>query len=94
MQIKLNTNIDSVARVNTVQPKASRPVDRQAALSEFEESQALEARMMELPETRSEKVQEAKRLIGDPAYPPRETIQRLATLLAINENSEPETSEN
>ena len=83
MEIKLNSSIDSVARLNTVQPKASRPVDHQPAASEFQNSRALESRLADLPEVRTDKLQEAKRLVGDPAYPPRETIQRLAALLAI-----------
>jgi hypothetical protein len=86
MEIKLNTNIDSVARLSQSQPKASRPVDHQPALSEFTNSHALEARLEELPDLRSDKVQHAKRLVGDPTYPPRETMQRLAALLAIEGN--------
>lgn len=93
MEIKLNSNIDSVARLNTVQSRAYRPVASQPALSEFENSQALEARLSELPEVRAEKLQDAKRLVGDPAYPPRETIQRLATLLAIDSSGD-DQSEN
>jgi len=88
MEIKLNSsNIDSVARLNHVQPPTSRPLEKQAALSEFESSQALEARLNDLPEARSEKVQQAQRLIGDPEFPPRETIQRLAALLAIENHT-------
>ena len=93
MEIKLNSNIDSVARLNGVQPKASRPLEQQAALSEFESSQALEARLTDLPEVRNEKVQQARRLIGDPEFPPRETIQRLATLFAIEGSVEQGTAE-
>ena len=85
MEIKLNSNLDSVARLNTTQSKASRPVNLEFARSEFESSNALEARLEELPDVRTEKVQHAQRLIGDPTFPPRETIQRLSALLAIVE---------
>jgi hypothetical protein len=87
MEIKLNSNIDSVARLSQTQSKASRPVSQPAALSEFENSKALEARLQELPDVRVEKLQRAQRLVGDPTYPPRETIQRLAALLAIEGNA-------
>ncbi|HEV8541080.1 MAG TPA: hypothetical protein VGR78_01700 [Verrucomicrobiae bacterium] len=57
-------------------------------MSAFENSRALETQLTQLPDVRPEKVDDAKRLIGDPAYPPRVTIQRIATLLAIkNEDS-------
>ena len=83
MEIKINRNIDSVARVVNTQPKASRPIDSDAALSVFENSRALEARLEQLPDVRSNVLETGRRLAGDPAYPPRETIKRIATLLAM-----------
>lgn len=83
MEIKLNRNIDSVARVVSTPAKASRPIDTGSALSVFENSRALEARLGAIPDVRTEVVETGRRLIGDPAYPPRETIQRIATLLAM-----------
>jgi hypothetical protein len=85
MEIKLNRNVDSVARVSSTHTKASRPIDSDSALSAFENSRALEARLEQLPNVRSEKLETGRRLVGDPAYPPRETIQRIATLLAMKE---------
>jgi len=83
MEIKLNRNIDSVARVVGTSAKASRPIDADSALSVFENSRALEARLGAIPDIRPEVVETGRRLVGDPAYPPRETIQRIATLLAM-----------
>jgi hypothetical protein len=94
MEIKLNSNYDSVVRLTNSQPKASRPVEPTSALSEFEESNALEARIKALPDTRADNVDRAKKLVGDPAYPPRETIQRLAALLAIESGKNSDPSEN
>lgn len=94
MEIKLNSNVDSVARLANSQSKVSRPVAPQSATSEFENSQALESRLKELPDVRSEKLEQGKRLAGDPEYPPRETIRRLATLLAIENAASAPTSEN
>ncbi len=85
MEIKLHSNIDSVARVSNTQSKASRPIDADSKdVSVFDNSRALEARLKNLPDVRAEKVANAQRLVADPAYPPRETIQRIAQLLAIN----------
>lgn len=93
MEIKLNRNIDSVARVVNTQPKASRPIDSDAALSVFENSRALEARLEQLPDVRSNVLETGRRLAGDPAYPPRETIKRIATLLAMEANRPQPVSE-
>ena len=84
MEITRYTNIDSVARVSNTQSKASRQIDADSDLSAFDSSRALEARLKDLPEVRPDKVAEGKRLIGDPTYPPRETIHRIAALLALD----------
>ena len=87
MEIKLNANIDSVARVLNTQTKASRPIDSDSNdVSAFENSRALEARLKESPDVRGEKVERARRLIGDPAYPPRQTIHQISALLALQIN--------
>ena len=88
MEIKLYTTVDSVARVsNNTSTKASRPIDSDSDVSVFETSRALEARLKDLPDVRADKVGEGKRLVGDPEYPPRETIRRIAALLALNETN-------
>jgi hypothetical protein len=88
MEIKLNVSVDSVARVSSTRPKASRPIDSDTALSAFENSRALEARLEQLPDVRPGKLETGRRAVGDPAYPPRETIQRIATLLAMDDQVE------
>jgi hypothetical protein len=84
MEIKPNTNIDFVARVPHTAPKASRSVDSEAAVSEFESSRSLDGKLNDVPDIRSDRVENAKRMVGDPAYPPRETIHRIAALLALD----------
>jgi hypothetical protein len=84
MEIKLNTNIDFVARVTHAAPKATRNVTPEASASGFEHSRSLEAQLRDIPDLRADKVENAKRLVGDPTYPPRETIKRIATLLALD----------
>lgn len=83
MEIKINRNVDSVTRVFSTGAKASRPIDADAALSVFENSRALETRLGEIPNVRMEVVENGRRLVGDPAYPPRETLHRIAALLAM-----------
>jgi hypothetical protein len=85
MEIRPNLNVDSVARVLSTSGQASRPVQADEETSAFESSRALEARLNDVSDVRPEKVEQARRLIGDPAYPPRETLQRLAALLALNQ---------
>jgi len=84
MEIKLYTNVDSVARVsNNTSTKASRLIDSDSDASVFENSRALEARLKDLPDVRPNKVEQARHLIGDPTYPPRETIRQISALLAL-----------
>jgi hypothetical protein len=85
MEIKLNTNIDSVARVSNTYPKAARAIDRDSGVSSFENSRALETQLNQIPDARAGKVDEARKLASDPAYPPRETIRKIAALLAIHD---------
>jgi len=87
MEIKPNSNIDSVARVSYTQTRASRPIDSDSDVSAFENSRALESRLQELPDVRPDVLANGKRLAGDPTYPPRETIQRIAALLALQDTS-------
>jgi len=84
MEIKLNTSLDSVARVNTARSNAPRGIANASSTDAFEDSKALESQLQELPDVRLDKLERALNLIGSPAYPPRETINGLANLLATH----------
>jgi hypothetical protein len=84
MEIKLNTNLDSVARVTPTRSNASRAIERKSDMPVFENSNALEAQLANLPDVRLDKLDRALNLIGQPSYPPQETINGLANLLAIH----------
>ena len=86
MEIKLNTNLDSVARGQNTQSNASRAIERKSDVPAFENSKALEAQLANLPDVRLDKLEQALNLIGQPAYPPQETINGLAALLAVHFN--------
>ena len=82
MEIKLNTNLDSVARIASAQ-RPVRVSQTTATVDSFASSQALDARLAELPEVRPGMVDYARNVIGDPIYPPTEVTTRIATLLAM-----------
>lgn len=52
----------------------------------FERAVALEQALKEIPLVRPEKVEHARSLVADVKYPPEETLDRLANLLAIHMN--------
>jgi hypothetical protein len=84
MEIKLNTNFDSVPRVQITQSNASRAIERKSDTPAFENSKALESKLATLPDVRLDQLERALNLIGQPSYPPQETINGLATLLAVH----------
>jgi hypothetical protein len=49
----------------------------------FEGAAAVERALARTPDVRQEVIEHAKRLVGDPTYPPPETIRRLSQLLAM-----------
>ena len=50
----------------------------------FTSSQAIEQRLNDLTAVRTAAVERAGALIGDRSYPPDETVQRIANLLAVH----------
>ena len=69
---------------------AGHPVERRnaapAARTErsFERTAALETALKEIPLVRADKVEHARSLVADTKYPPEETLNRIANLLAIH----------
>ena len=51
-------------------------------------SESLDRALESEPSTRAEAVEKARKLVGDVAYPPPETVKRLANLLAISVNND------
>lgn len=83
MEIEFNTN-----KVN--KPEPAPPVTRQDAVRRVEEdasfanTTALEAKLREIPDVRSEKLEQARALLANVQYPPDQVLNSLAALLAIN----------
>jgi hypothetical protein len=83
MEIQPNLNAAKVSPLPADRPtiRRSEPAADQVV---FSDTAALEAAVQALPELRVEKLQEAMKAIGDPAYPPEETMRRMAHLLAMH----------
>ena len=84
MEINFNTNIDSVNRTNGFTPRGRevRPVNAQVS---FENANALNQALDNIPDVRSEEVKRAQDLLlGSVPYPPAATVAEIAHLLALN----------
>ncbi len=83
MEIKLNTNVDPIGRVSVGQTKKTEAkVEGEGAA--FAKSQALNQTLSQLPDSRADEVAKGKQLTGISTYPPRETIKKIASLLATH----------
>lgn len=83
MEIKLNAQVDPLPPQATSQAKpraVSEPVDHVT----LDQSQALDQRLQDEPPVRADRVASAKELVASSNYPPHETIQKIANLLARN----------
>jgi len=80
-------NLDTVSQANGVRPATK---DTQTAHEEvaIENSRALSNALRATPEIRAEIVRRATELVGEPSYPPPETIRKISHLLAIQMNQE------
>ena len=83
MEIELNTS-----RLASVPPPSTPPRVREPAPAHDEASfsgaQALTEALARLPDTRPEVVQRSREVVGSVKYPPDETLNRIAKLLAMN----------
>ena len=82
MEIKLDLNAGNVQQVKAAKPVV-RPERVETEAARFDKADALERALERTPDVRSEVVERGKQLVADPAYPPRETLQRIAALLAM-----------
>jgi hypothetical protein len=81
MEIKLNTS--SVGGTGANRPVAKqRPTAAAGELVPFPATAALERDLRNTPEVRPEKVAAAKKLVASADYPPAETLDRVADLMA------------
>jgi len=82
MEIQPNLNAGKVNPL-PAEPAQVRRIEPTTDQAAFSGAAALEAAMQRLPEVRTDRVRDAAQLIGDPSYPPEQTMKRLANLLAM-----------
>jgi hypothetical protein len=63
---------------------AAKPVKGESDQATFQRSEALNQAFQSTPDVRPDQVARARELIGNVEYPPRETIAKLSTLLAMH----------
>lgn len=83
MEVHANNNTNGVSPARFSSVPTRRAVESSRDEASFEGAAAVNQALESTPATRVEAVDRATGLIGDLAYPPRETIQRLSHLLAL-----------
>ena len=83
MDIKFNPSqpAGSAANQPVARPNAAA---RSSETAPFEQAQSLERSVKNLPLVRPEQVERARALVADVQYPPMETLDRIASLLALH----------
>jgi hypothetical protein len=82
MEVKANINIDAAQRVIVNQTRARSPQPETDTTS-FRRAEALDQALQATTAVRPEAVARARELIGNVKYPPADTIQGIAALLAL-----------
>jgi hypothetical protein len=89
MEVKANINIDATPRVG-VNPARRQTVPASADTVSFQRVEALDQALQATPTVRTEEIARARELIGDVKYPPADTINSIAALLALKMGVTPE----
>jgi hypothetical protein len=82
MEINPNRNVDPALPVGA--SSKSRVQSRGSSDISFEQSASLNAALEATPDSRADVVSRAEELVALSSYPPPETINRIANLLAAN----------
>lgn len=83
MEVKPNQNTSPISPVSMHRTEVRR-VQPAAEQVNLEGAAAVNRALQATPAVRPEVVERARTLVGDPTYPPRETILKLSHLLAMN----------
>jgi hypothetical protein len=82
MEIQSHHHIDNLPAVGAASRQGVASAERRRDV-DLESSRQLDQALERLPEARPEVVERMRPLVGDPSYPPRETIRSLSHLLAM-----------
>jgi hypothetical protein len=85
MEIKFNAEISSVPHATGAASKP-KPAATDASEVSLQQSDALNQTLAQVPPTRIDEVARAKVLVASPNYPPLVMMQKLARLLAAEQN--------
>jgi len=85
MEIKLNSDLGSVARTTSQTPKPKAVTAPSEENVFFGQSQALNETLTGLPDIRVSKVERARSLALTETYPPAEIQHKIARLLAVKQ---------
>lgn len=85
MRIENKTHTQPVEK-STKSQRAETPQSPEQDRTEFRAVDSLRQALDAVPEVRADVVQRGRELVGDPAYPPSETMRGLASLLALGLN--------
>jgi hypothetical protein len=87
MEINLDVNARKVLSQAAPPPAPRTPGRSEPTNTEFRAAAALERALELRPDVRPERVEEVRNLVGQPTYPPQETIRKIANLLALRLSS-------
>jgi len=76
-----------------VSPPSGNPARAATDGAAFKRAKELSRAIESIPDTRADAVARARRLIGDANYPAADAIQRIAGLLAIHLEDEPDKAQ-
>jgi hypothetical protein len=82
MEVKLNNQTSPVRQVlsRAIQAPTAQPGEE---ITSFKGSYALDGALASTPDVRAEVVDRARQLVAQSSYPPKEVIDRIASLLAV-----------
>jgi hypothetical protein len=87
MEIQPNQNAGAINNAPT--PRGvTRPRQPSSEEVSFAATSNIDQSLRDLPALRVEVIERAQKLVGDPTYPPRETIRQLSHLLALGMQQE------
>jgi hypothetical protein len=86
--MEINTSMN-VSGINGSTPSGRPPAAAKAApdTASFTRSEAMDAALKSLPDSRPEAVERARQLISDPSYPSPGVVKQLSQFLTANLNS-------
>jgi len=84
MEIQFKPELNPVPASASSQAAKARPAGNSDVEVNFDGAHALEEALSTAPDIRADKVEEGKMLVGSSQYPPIETMEKIARLLAVN----------